>query len=299
MSGTDSSGTGLSGTGLSGKRPSAPGFSGIGHLDLSVSQVEASAAWYEQVLGLHRLRRVEFPDRTMVVLRHRSGLIVGLNQHAAFPGGRFDERRAGLDHVGFSVEHRAQLDEWQQWLASLGVEHSPVADSAVGSALVFRDPDHIQLEMWWSKPAQDRPPTSASANLASPNLVERSSPAGVEQTVQRLVQVANASGLTVFATVDHSAGARSVGMDMPDTRVVILGNPAAGTPAMLAAPDLALDLPTRVLVRERGDGGPGSVVLFHDPAALKDRYGLSASEAGRLAGIVDIVERAVDVRSDA
>jgi glyoxylase I family protein len=131
-----------------------PGFRGIGHLDLSVSDVEASAAWYGQVLGLRRLRRLDLPERTMIVLRHdASGLVVGLNQHQGFPGEPFDERRAGLDHVGFAVGRRQDLDVWQARLAALGVEHSPVADTEVGSALVFRDPDHIQLELWWSKPS--------------------------------------------------------------------------------------------------------------------------------------------------
>ncbi len=142
------------GLGEVGERMEEAGFFGIGHLDLSVSDVEASATWYANVLGLRRLRRAEFPQRTMVVLRHEtSGLIIGLNQHRDFPGEPFDERRAGLDHVGFAVVQRRDLDAWQERLAALGVEHSPVTDTEVGSALVFRDPDHIQLELWWSKPA--------------------------------------------------------------------------------------------------------------------------------------------------
>nr|WP_291838352.1 VOC family protein [Candidatus Microthrix sp.] len=68
------------------------------------------------------------------------------------PDGPFDERRTGLDHVGFAVDNREALDAWQARLADLGVEHSPVEDTASGSALVFRDPDQIQLEMWWTKP---------------------------------------------------------------------------------------------------------------------------------------------------
>ena len=68
------------------------------------------------------------------------------------PLGPFDERRAGLDHVGFAVDNRGALDDWQARLADQGVEHSPVEDTASGSVLVFRDPDQIQLEMWWTKP---------------------------------------------------------------------------------------------------------------------------------------------------
>lgn len=128
-------------------------FDGISHLDFSVSDGEASAAWYERVLGLRRLRRVDLAERTMFVLLHEAaGLVIGLNQHRAFPGGAFDEHCAGLDHVGFAVATRADLDVWQALLADLGVEHSPVADTESGSALVFRDPDNIQLEFWWTKP---------------------------------------------------------------------------------------------------------------------------------------------------
>lgn len=128
-------------------------FAGISHLDLSVTDVEASATWYEQVLSLRRVRRVDFSDRIMIVLVHTgSGLVIGLNQHQGAPDEPFDERRAGLDHVGFAVEARGELDAWQSRLAELDVAHSPVADTPSGSALVFRDPDNIQLELWWTKP---------------------------------------------------------------------------------------------------------------------------------------------------
>ncbi len=128
-------------------------FQGIHHLDLSVVDAEASSAWYERVLGLRRLRRAEFPGRTMIVLLHEeAGLVVGLNQHHASDGSAFDERTTGLDHVGFRVGSREDLDAWQERLEEFGVEHSPVADAESGSALVFRDPDNIQLEMWWPRP---------------------------------------------------------------------------------------------------------------------------------------------------
>ncbi len=132
---------------------SAPVFTGISHLDLSVSDVDASAEWYERVLGLRRLKRAELPTRTMVVLLAAdAGLVIGLNGHAGRPDGPFDERRVGLDHVGFAVPRREDLDAWQAHLAALGVEHSPVADVDPGAALVFRDPDNIQLEIWWTRP---------------------------------------------------------------------------------------------------------------------------------------------------
>lgn len=146
-------------------RMTAPGFTGISHLDLSVSDVDASATWYERVLGVSRVRRVEFASRTMVVLLAReAGLVIGLNAHIDRPGGPFDERHVGLDHVGFAVPRRKDLDTWQAHLAALGVEYSPVADGDSGSALVFRDPDNIQLEIWWSRP---RTPSAAHPASAS------------------------------------------------------------------------------------------------------------------------------------
>lgn len=265
-------------------------FSGISHLDLSVSDVEVSAAWYERVLGLRRLRRADFPERVMVVLLNEvSGLVVGLNQHRASSGEAFDERRSGLDHVGFAVDERKDLDRWEARLATLGVEHSPVADTEVGAALVFRDPDHIQLEFWWSKPRDG----AGRAGEADAGLIERSSPDSVAVTVQRLTEAAIAAGLTVFATIDHARGARSVGLDMPETEVLLVGNPSAGTPAMLAAPNLALELPTRLLVRQGSPGAPGTTIVFRDPADLARRYGLSTEQSRGLEGVVGLIDRAL------
>lgn len=130
----------------------APAFGIPSHIDFSVSDAEASARWYVETLGLKRLRRVDLDNRVMIVLRHEAtGLIIGLNQHTVIPLERFDDRNVGLDHIGFSVAERADLDAWQEVLASLGVEHSPAEDTATGAALVFRDPDNIQLEFWWTR----------------------------------------------------------------------------------------------------------------------------------------------------
>lgn len=130
-----------------------PTFTSVSHIDLSVADVDKSAAWYVEVLGLRQVRRVEFDTRIMVVLFHKpAGLIIGLNQHHETLTPRFDERNVGLDHIGFGVTERADLDAWEQTLTDLGVDHSPVADTPAGSALVFRDPDNIQLEFWWTPP---------------------------------------------------------------------------------------------------------------------------------------------------
>ena len=78
--------------------------------------------------------------------------MVGLNQHTTVPVARFDDRNVGLDHIGFSVAERTDLDAWEEQFTALGVVHSPTQDTANGAALVFRDPDNIQLELWWTRP---------------------------------------------------------------------------------------------------------------------------------------------------
>lgn len=129
-------------------------FTGISHLDLTVTDAEASADWYGRVLGLRRARRADLADRIMIVLTHPdTGLVIGLNQHRATVGERFDEHAPGLDHVGFTVTSREDLIALEKHLTEQHVDHSPVTDSPSGSgtALVFRDPDNIQLEYWWSR----------------------------------------------------------------------------------------------------------------------------------------------------
>lgn len=78
----------------------------------------------------------------------------------------------------------------------------------------------------------------------------------------------------VFCTIDHAGNARGAGLEMPETRVVIFGNPVVGTPLMLAAPDLALDLPLKILIREMSSG---CELLYTPPAALADRHHLDPS----------------------
>jgi glyoxylase I family protein len=127
----------------------------IHHLGLTVRDVEASAAWYTDVLGFHRVGEFAAPDgaRRKVFLRH-DGLRarLGLTQHRGGPWEAFDETRAGLDHLAFATSSREALDNWARRLADAGVVFSPVAssNSILGAAvLVFRDPDNIQLELFF------------------------------------------------------------------------------------------------------------------------------------------------------
>jgi uncharacterized protein (DUF302 family) len=113
------------------------------------------------------------------------------------------------------------------------------------------------------------------------------SPRSVTETVARLTGIVSAKGLKVFAVIDHSAEASQVGLQLRETTVVLFGNPAAGTPVMVAAPLTALDLSLKVLVST--DNGQ-TKVAYYGPTALAARYGLSAGLAAKLAAIDAITD---------
>jgi uncharacterized protein (DUF302 family) len=121
-------------------------------------------------------------------------------------------------------------------------------------------------------------------------IVTTASPHDVSTTVDRLVAAIAQRGLTLFVVIDHSAGARSVGLELPDTTVVVFGSPKAGTPVMLAQPLSALDLPLKVLVR--ASDGDGSLVSYPDPSLLADRYGVPPDLLAPLEGVRALVEAA-------
>ncbi|WUR57745.1 DUF302 domain-containing protein [Micromonospora chokoriensis] len=102
----------------------------------------------------------------------------------------------------------------------------------------------------------------------------------VGETVAALGAEAERVGAAVVAVVDHAAAARKAGLSMPDTQVIIFGNPQAGTPLMQAHPQIAIDLPLRIMVRD--DGQPGSLVTWQDPAYVAQRYGLAEDQSAAL-----------------
>jgi glyoxylase I family protein len=127
---------------------------GIHHFGLTVRDVEASAAWYTEVLGFHRVGEFESSDGALrkVFLRHL-GLQarLGLTQHRDGPQELFDESRVGLDHLAFGVTDRAELDAWARRLDASSTVHSVIAPANSihgGAVLVLRDPDNIQLELF-------------------------------------------------------------------------------------------------------------------------------------------------------
>lgn len=89
--------------------------------------------------------------------------------------------------------------------------------------------------------------------VAASGIINKPSNHSVEQTVKKLERILQAKGVTLFALVDHSGEAEKVGMRMQPTKLLIFGNPKAGTPLMIAAPSTAIDLPLKILVWEDAD----------------------------------------------
>jgi uncharacterized protein (DUF302 family) len=101
-----------------------------------------------------------------------------------------------------------------------------------------------------------------------------------QATLDRATAAIAHAGLILFNTVDHQAGARDAGLEMPPATVLTYGHPRGGTPIMRAAPGTALDLPLRVLIRERDDGR--TVVVFRPIAPVLRRAGVPDPLAGVL-----------------
>jgi uncharacterized protein (DUF302 family) len=94
----------------------------------------------------------------------------------------------------------------------------------------------------------------------------------VDETVDKLKTILQSKGVTLFALVDHSGEAEKVGMKMPPTKLLIFGNPKGGTPLMLAAPSVAIDLPLKILIAEDSQGQVW--ISYNSAEYLKERHGL-------------------------
>jgi len=116
----------------------------------------------------------------------------------------------------------------------------------------------------------------------------------VDQTVERLTALLHAKGVTLFALVDHSGEAAKVGMKLSPTKLVIFGNPKAGTPLMLAAPSVAIDLPLKILVWEDAQGKVW--LSYNSPTYLKERHGLPETLLPNIA-VVEALARAAGASS--
>src|ERR1700677_4444164 len=115
------------------------------------------------------------------------------------------------------------------------------------------------------------------ASDAGNGIVTITSHHSVDETVQRFEEILKVRGVELFALVDHSGEAEKIGMQMRPTKLLIFGNPKAGTPLMLASPTIALDLPLKILVWEDSaseDNKGGVWISFNSPAYLQARHHL-------------------------
>ena len=111
--------------------------------------------------------------------------------------------------------------------------------------------------------------------MAVEGLITKRSSFGPEETMKRLEAEVKGKGLTVFAHVDHAAGAGAVGMQLRPTDLLIFGNAKGGTPLMQAGQSMGIDLPLKALVWQDADGV--TWVSYNDPAWLAHRHGLDDS----------------------
>jgi uncharacterized protein (DUF302 family) len=125
----------------------------------------------------------------------------------------------------------------------------------------------------------------------SNGIVDVRSHRSVDQTVDKIRKMLEAKVVTLFAVVDHSGEAAKVGLTMPNTKLLIFGSPAAGTPLMLAAPSIAIDLPLKLLVREDGQG---CVISYNSAEYLQQRHGVPDDLIKNIAVVAALARKAAE-----
>ena len=129
---------------------------------------------------------------------------------------------------------------------------------------------------------------SASNN----GLIHLPSPHSVPETLARLTSLLQSANLTIFASVDHSAEAEKAGLKMRPTQLLIFGSPKAGTPLMVAAPTLAIDLPLKALTWEDADGKVW--LSYNTPEYLQQRHNIPPELIKNISGIGALLQKALE-----
>lgn len=127
-------------------------------------------------------------------------------------------------------------------------------------------------------------------SLPDNGMINLPSPYPVPELMARLEAVLQATGLNVFARIDHSGEAKKVGLEMRPTQLIIFGSPKAGTPLMIASPTIAIDLPLKALGWEDGEGKVW--LSFNSPEYLKHRHDLPNELLKNIAGVGGLLQKA-------
>lgn len=125
----------------------------VHHLTLTVTDAQASAEWYQRLLGPATVIHRQGPGWSRVRMQWPSGLVIGVTQHdSSSPDDAFDHTRVGLDHVGLACAGEAEVRAWAERIDGLGIDHGPVEDVPYGWAVTARDPDGIAVEFFAGRP---------------------------------------------------------------------------------------------------------------------------------------------------
>lgn len=114
----------------------------------------------------------------------------------------------------------------------------------------------------------------------------------VPDTLARLQSILKEKGIQIFALIDHSGEAEKAGLQMRPTQVLIFGSPKGGTPLMIAAPRLAIDLPLKALAWQDEQGQVW--LSYNSPEYLQERHGFPAELVKNIAGIAGLIQKAVE-----
>lgn len=134
-----------------------PTFTNIHHLAVTVRDLDTSVAFYAQVFGFEPATEIDDNQLHRKLFALPGGTNLGLTQHdrgakgAGDGADSFSPFSPGLDHIGFTVESRDELEAWASHLSEHGIEHSGIVEAPYGRALSFKDPDQIALEFFVSK----------------------------------------------------------------------------------------------------------------------------------------------------
>jgi uncharacterized protein (DUF302 family) len=130
------------------------------------------------------------------------------------------------------------------------------------------------------------------ASNADTGIVSLPSIHSVDQTVETLEKILQAKGVKLFALVDHSGEAERAGMQMQPTKLVIFGNPKAGTPLMIASPSIAIDLPLKILIWEDSNGKVW--ISYNSPTYLQARHNLPQHFVQNIAVVEALAAKAAE-----